>query len=89
MILLALALAGATAARPLPLDVRRYIERREGCDHWRGEFSPDPVRSRQIEAGKRKECTGGDRELDRLRRKYHRTPGVLAALSDYDKVEVR
>ena len=89
MILLALALAGATAARPLPLDVRHYIERREGCDHWRGEYSPDPVRARQIEAGKRKECTGSDRELDRLRRTHRRVPRVVAALSDYDKVEVR
>lgn len=87
MILLALALAGTTAARPLPPEVRHYIERREGCDHWRGEYSPDPVRSRQIEAGKRKECTGGDRELDRLRRKYRGTPRVVAALNDYDKVE--
>ena len=89
MILLAVALIGATAARPLPLDVRRYIERREGCDHRRGEYSPDPVRDRQIEAGKRKECTGSDRELDRLRHKYRRTPRVVAALGDYDKIEVR
>jgi hypothetical protein len=89
MILLALALAGATTARPLPLDVRRYIERREGCDHWRGEYSPDPVRSRQIGRGARKECGGSDRELDRLRRTYRRVPRVVAALRDYDKVELR
>lgn len=89
MILLALALAAPIAARPLPPDVRRYVARREGCDHWRGEDSPDPVRSRQIEDGKRQECTGSDRELDRLRRKYRRSPRVVAALGDYAKVEVR
>lgn len=89
MILLALALAGVPATRPLPLDVRRYIERRQGCDHWRGEYSEDPVRRHQIERGVRKECIGSDRELDRLRRTYRRVPRVVAALDDYGKVELR
>ena len=86
MILLALALAASSAS--LPPAVTRFIERREGCDHWRGEFSEDPVRRRQIEAGARQACTGSDRELDRLRRVYRRNPAVRDALKDYEKVEI-
>ena len=88
MILFALALMVAPE-RPLPLPVRRFIERRDGCDHWRGEDSPDPARRRQIDRALRKECTGTDRELDRLRRLYRRNPAVLKALNDYEKVELR
>lgn len=83
MILFAVALAASS----LPPAVTRFIERREGCDHWRGEYSEDPVRRRQIERRTRQECTGTDRELDRLRRLYRRNPAVRDALKDYEKVE--
>jgi hypothetical protein len=79
--------AFALAATSLPPAVTRFIERRQGCDHWRGEYSEDPVRRRQIEAGAKKECAGSDRELDRLRRLYRRNPAVRDALKDYEKVE--
>lgn len=85
MILFVIALAASAA--PLPPAVTRFIERRQGCDHWRGEYSEDPVRRRQIEAGAKKECTGSDRELDRLRRVYRRNPAVRDALKDFEKVE--
>lgn len=88
MILFALALMAAPD-RPLPPRVRRFIERRQGCDHWRGEYSPDPARRRQIERGVASECTGIDRELVRLRQLYRRTPSVLHALDDYGKVELK
>lgn len=81
-------LAFALVASSLPPAVTRFIERRQGCDHWRGEYSEDPVRRRQIEAGAKKECTGSDRELDRLRKVYRRYPAVRAALKDYEKVEI-
>lgn len=84
MIVLAFALAATT----LPPAVTRFIERREGCDHWRGEYSEDPVRRRQIDAGAKKECTGSDRELDRLRKLYRRNPAVIDALKDFEKVEL-
>ena len=86
MIALVLTLMASTA--PLPPAVTRFFERRQGCDHWRGEYSEDPVRRRQIEAGARKECTGIDRELDRLRRLYRRNAAVRDALKDYEKVEI-
>ena len=72
-----------------PLDVRTFVERREGCDHWRGEYSEDPPRRRQIERGVKESCTGIDRQLVRLRYKYRRVPRIVAALRDYDKVELR
>ena len=46
MILFALALAVAPD-RPLPPPVRRFIERRDGCDHWRGEEGYDRDRRRR------------------------------------------
>ncbi|WP_375398217.1 hypothetical protein [uncultured Sphingomonas sp.] len=61
MILRALALALALAipaTPPLPRDVRLFIDRRAGCDHWRGEYAEDPVRRRQIERGIRKAARG-------------------------------
>ena len=85
MIGLALILAASTA--PLPPAVTRFIERRQGCDHWRGEFSEDPARRRQIDAGARQACTGSDRELDRLRRVYRQNLAVRDALKGYEKVE--
>jgi hypothetical protein len=86
MILLAM-MVTAAPAQSLPAEVQRYIDRRAGCDHWRGEDSPDPGRRRQIDAALRKDCTGSDRELDRLRHKYRGVRHVAAALEEYDKVE--
>lgn len=88
MILLALALMAAPD-RPLPPAVQRFIERRSGCDHWRGEYSEDPPRRRQIEQGVREACPGTDRELKRLRWVYRRSPNVLKALKDFELVELR
>lgn len=88
MILLALALMTAPD-RPLPPAVQRFVERRQGCDHWRGEYSEDPPRRRQIERGVSVACTGTDRELKRLRRVYRRDASVLAALKDFEEVGLK
>ncbi len=93
MILLAIALVAAPAAipveRPLPRDVRRFIDKRDSCEHWIGEEGYDAARKRQIERAVRESCAGVDRELDRLRRVYRRNPRVIAALKDYYKVNLR
>jgi hypothetical protein len=75
--------------RPLPSDVRRFIDKRDTCEHWIGEEGYDKARQREINRNVRQSCTGVDRELDRLRRVYRHNPRVLAALKDYDKVNLQ
>ena len=65
MILLAFALAAAAAPAPqrLPPDVRRFIDKRDTCEHWIGEEGYDAARQREINRNVRQSCTGVDREL--------------------------
>lgn len=73
-ILLCLALLAPTlpvlAGSALPRDVQKFIDRREGCDHMRGEI-PDPGDkqgmkdlNREIE----KLCKGTDKQLVELKK---------------------
>ena len=74
----------------LPPAVTRFIERRQGCDHWRGEdMSEDPARQPPDRpAGARKECTGTDRELDRPAPRLSPQPRACAiALKDHSRGE--
>ena len=77
-------------AKPLPREVRVFIERREGCDHFRGEPVPEPAddpkgeRRKRIEAALRTLCTGTDAELARLRARYRNDAAVAAALADFE-----
>ena len=92
MILLAFALAATAPPAPqrrLPPEVRRFIDKRDTCEHWIGEEGYDAARQREINRNVHQSCTGVDRELDRLRRVYRRNPRVLAALKDYDKVNLQ
>jgi hypothetical protein len=81
---------GEVATKPLPREVRVFIERREGCDHFRGEPVPEPAddpkgeRRRQIESALAKLCTGTDAELARLRARYRDDAAVTAALADFE-----
>ena len=76
-------------ARGFPSNVQRFMVKRADCEHWIGEEGYDAPRKREIERAVRLTCTGVDRELDRLRKTYRRNPRVLAALKDYDKVNLR
>lgn len=85
---------GGGAAKPLPPEVRDFIERREGCDHFRGEPVPEPAndpkgeRRSQIETALETLCTGTDAELARLRVRYRNDAAVTAALADFeDEIE--
>ena len=86
--------SAAGDSKPLPREVRAFIERREGCDHFRGEPVPEPAddpkgeRRRQIESALDKLCTGTDAELARLRARYRKDAAVTAALADFeDEIE--
>jgi hypothetical protein len=64
----------------LPRDVQRFIDRREGCDHMRGE--PDRLNdlSREI----RKLCGGTDKELAQLKRKYAANSTIMQVLNQFE-----
>lgn len=73
-----------------PHEVRAFLERYDDCEHWRGEpaegeSAADRQRRRQIEDGVRSACTGNDRRLAELRRRYRNVPAVAALLSELER----
>ena len=65
-------------ASELPVDVKTFLEKREACDHWRGESGEgDPVRQYEINKNACELCQGTDAELAALRKKYGRNQGVV------------
>lgn len=75
------------AEERLPTDVAKYVEQREGCDHFRGEVAdpPDAQRMRQIEREIRNLCTGADKKLDTLKRKYAKNQAIMTRLNEFDE----
>lgn len=73
----------ATAAS-LPKEVSAYIGRRNDCDHFRGEASPDTERQAEIDRELRRLCAGSDAELARLLRLHAKNKAVRDALGVYD-----
>lgn len=76
----------ASATEKLPADVRDFIANREGCDHMRGEV-PDPPDKQRMDELKReiqKLCTGTDRKLARLKRKYAFNRAVIGKLNEFE-----
>ncbi|MDT1898499.1 hypothetical protein FPK53_21545, partial [Acinetobacter baumannii] len=64
-VVLGIIVGSANAAdKELPTDVAKYVEQREGCDHFRGEVPdpPDAGRMREVEREIRKLCTGTDKK---------------------------
>lgn len=73
----------------MPDELRAFVERREACDHFRGE----PVEGEGEEALARLEfvqrqifesCSGTDAELQRLRRAYADDPAFRKALAAFE-----
>jgi hypothetical protein len=74
------------AANSLPGDVRRFIDRRLLCDHIRGEV-PEPgdvERMKEIEDGITRRCTGSDKKLKALKKKYAANTVVMSHLSTFE-----
>lgn len=76
--------AAALAQQALPPDVRRFVQRRDLCDHFRGEEPYDAERRAFLEARTREFCTGTDAELDSLKRKHKRRREVMERLAEYE-----
>jgi hypothetical protein len=73
-----------------PHEVRAFLDRRDGCDHFRGEPIPEPAddpggeRRREIETAMRELCTGTDAELLKLRAAYRDDAVVSAVFAGFE-----
>ena len=67
-----------TGAAVLPEDVVRFIERRDACDHFRGEEAYDARRREFLEQQTLKLCVGSDKQLAGLKKKYAGNKAVIA-----------
>ena len=84
LLLLVLMTAPALAQNALPVDVTRFVEKRDSCDHFRGEEAYDAERGKFLEEQMRKLRTGTDKKLKALKAKYRKNPGVLSRLKEYE-----
>ena len=74
------------AGSPLPQDAQKFIDRREGCDHMRGEI-PDPSEKQRMKEVNREIeqlCKGTDKQLFRLKKKYASNFTVMQRLNEFE-----
>jgi hypothetical protein len=83
-ILLGLASLAALGDQTLPPDVARFVQRRDLCDHFRGEEPYDAERREFLNKSMREFCIGTDAELATLKRKYKDKSDVMAKLAEYE-----
>ncbi len=82
-----LASAAARADDPLPKDVRDFVFKREGCDHFRGEI-PEPRDKRRMREVNRELvelCKGTDKTLAKLKKKYAAKAGIMRQLGEFEE----
>jgi hypothetical protein len=74
------------ADEPLPSDVKRFMDRREGCDHMRGEVSERgaKLRMRKLSRDIEKLCKGTDKELAQLKKKHAMNRPVMRRLDEFE-----
>ncbi|MFC7288007.1 hypothetical protein ACFQPC_08170 [Herminiimonas glaciei] len=73
------------AQAKLPADVARFVEKRDGCDHFRGEEAYDEERRQFLLKNMNKLCRGTDARLLQLKKKYAGRPAVIGKLNDYEE----
>jgi len=78
-----LACSVATQTR-FPAAVAYFIERRDKCDHFRGEEPYDQDRRALLQKQLREFCRGTDRELAELKQKYRTNTAVTNKLDQYE-----
>jgi hypothetical protein len=88
LICLAILIAGLPvhSKETVPRDVQRFVDKREGCDHMRGEI-PDPAdkkRMKEVNRELRRLCTGTDKELARLKRKHATNAAIMHILDEFE-----
>ena len=68
----------------LPADVRRFVARRDLCDHFRGEDPYDDQRRRFLVQRMERDCRGTDAELAALMRRHRNESTVIERLNRYE-----
>lgn len=81
LVLTAMAVA---AAERLPTEVSSFIDQREACDHWRGEYGYDEERQADIDYAVCQSCVGTDARLAKLKQKYLGKNEVLKRLEEFE-----
>jgi hypothetical protein len=74
----------ARAQSQWPADVARFIERRDACDHFRGEDPYDEERRKFLHQKMTELCMGTDQELSRLKGKYRDDKKITSKLNEYE-----
>jgi hypothetical protein len=74
----------SNAQSKLPRDIIQFMERRDACNHFRGEESYDAERRKVLEDKTRQLCLGTDRKLAALKLKYKNQAKVLVRLGEYE-----
>jgi hypothetical protein len=78
-----------TAAPAIPSDVSAFVEKRDNCDHFRGEEAYDAERGAFLKKALEESCAGTDAELKSLRNHYKTNITAIKALKKYeDTIEV-
>ncbi len=73
----------------LPREVSSFIEERELCNHFRGEYPYNEERKRFLKKNIIDLCTDTDKKLAQLKRKYKDNPGIIKSLSGFEeKIEI-
>ena len=67
-----------------PSDVAQFIERRNGCDHFRGEEPYDKERREFLNQKMTELCSGTDKALANLKDKYRRNKKIMEVLNQYE-----
>jgi hypothetical protein len=81
---IALVASGARAQEKWPSDLARFIERRDGCDHFRGEEPYDKERRAFLNQKMNELCPGTDKALAGLKEKYRKNKKAMAVLNEYE-----
>jgi len=77
--------AGKESAAELPADVIGFKNRRDLCDHFRGEEPYDKERRKFLSDSLEKYCKGTDKELAGLKVKYKDNEPVIDSLNKYEE----
>ncbi|MCP3921153.1 MAG: hypothetical protein GY714_01070 [Desulfobacterales bacterium] len=70
--------------RSYPKDVLSFIEKRDSCDHFRGEPVYSKERQEFLIKMMNKTCKGTDKQLSDLKNKYKNNKEILKKLNEYD-----
>jgi len=74
----------AANSAPLPADVISFTLQRDECDHFRGEEAYDAEREADISFKLKETCTGTDKALANLRKKYADQQSIFETLKKYE-----